>query len=889
PEWDSTVGKVVRLAQLKYPDCVILTRVGSFWELYFEQATKIAPLLNIKLTKKKFGQEYMPFAGFPLQHLDKYLSTLVNDHGLAVALCEEFLNDENDEKVKFKRRVSRIITPGTLIDESFLQQDQNNFLLALSLDERTNNVGLAWIDITTGQLFVAMSELESLSNVLARIRPSEIVLSEQFKFQKDHPIWIQLNREKYAFAYESIKSFSTQQSQPDLHFGDVIDEVFSGVEIQANTALHNYISRNLIERFPKIQPPIRINPENTMIIDETALRSLEIIMSIRNNSKRGSLIHAIERTKTKSGTRALDQWLRFPTTSLIKINNRLDIVEYFYCNTHLTSDIRQILEEVDDAQRTSQKISFDYYGPDDFLKLKRTFEAMGTIKTRLEEELKITPNFSLEALIERLKPQNELIKIIKDAIDEDALIRDKEISVKTGLAISDFDSEIEEVELSDNGNQTVELNNEKRNASTIKKKRNTMKKNSINSTDTNLEEVQALIKSDNWIIKTNFSEEVTSLHNQLEARYLEMIEMQNRWRTELKLRSHSSFGFIVAVKRKNDCNLEKSLNATRIQHFKSKKWFIVQAWTHLGGKIEEIKSKIHEAESNAFQVIRTKISDNWDLTIRNTNVIDEVDIASSLAVLAREKNFVRPILNLSNSHKVTGGRHPIVESGLHMKERQFTKNDCYVGDKERVLLITGPNMGGKSTYLRQNAIISILAQIGSYVPADYAEIGIVDQIFSRVGASDNLYQDQSTFMIEMIEAANILKNATQRSFVIMDEIGRGTTTLDGIAISFATLHQLHYKNKCRTLFATHLHELANMIKNFEYAAFYCTDSQENLDGSFHYLHKVKKGVNRNSAAIKAAQLAGMPNSVLNVAREILQSLQVHNKFVDLDTNNIQVH
>ncbi|CAI2171297.1 1874_t:CDS:10 [Funneliformis geosporum] len=831
PEWDSTVGKVVRLAQLKYPDCVILTRVGTFWELYFEQATKIAPLLNIKLTKKKFGQEYMPFAGFPLQHLDRYLSTLVNDHGLSVALCEEFLNDENDEKIKFKRRVSRIITPGTLIDESFLLQDQNNFLLALSLDERTNNVGLAWIDITTGQMFTAMSGLDSLSNVLARIRPSEIVLSEQFKILKDHPIWIQLNREKYAFAYESIKSFYTQHSQSDLHC-DAIEEVFSGVEIQANAALHNYISRNLIERFPKIQPPIRINPENTMIIDETALRSLEIIMSNRNNSKRGSLIHAIERTKTKSGTRALDQWLRFPTTSLSKINNRLDIVEYFYYNTHLTSDIRQMLEDVDDAQRTSQKISFDYYGPDDFLKLKRTFEAMGTIKTRLKEELKIKPNLSLEALVERLKPQNELIKIIKDAIDEVALIRDKETTVKTGLAINDFDSEIEEVELSDNGNQMVELNNEKRNILTIKKKRNTIKKNNKNSTDSNLEEVQALIKSDSWIIKTNFSEEVTSLHNQLEARYLEMIEMQNRWRTELKspsleLRKHSSFGFIVAVKRKNDCNLEKSLNATRIQHFKSKKWFIVQ------------------------------ISDDWDLTIRNTNVIDEIDIASSLAVLAKEKNFVRPILNHSNTHKIMGGRHPIVEFGLHMKERQFTKNDCQVGDKERVLLITGPNMGGKSTFLRQNAIISILAQIGSFVPADYAEIGIVDQIFSRVGASDNLYQDQSTFMIEMIEAANILKHATKRSFVIMDEIGRGTTTLDGIAISFATLYQLHYVNKCRTLFATHLHELANMIKNFEYAACYCTDSQENEDGSFHYLHRVKKGVNRNSVAIKAAQLAGI--------------------------------
>ncbi|RIA97656.1 muts domain V-domain-containing protein [Glomus cerebriforme] len=872
PEWDSTVGKAVRLAQLKYPECVILTRVGSFWELYFEQATQVAPLLDIKLTKKKFGQEYMPFAGFPLQHLDRYLTTLVNDHGLAVAICEEFLNDNNDEKIKFKRRVTRVITPGTLIDESFLQQDQNNFLLALSLDEKTNYVGLAWTDITTGQFFMAMSGLESLFNNLARIRPSEIVLNEQFKVQKNHPIWLQLNREKYAFAYESAESFDAiipQPLQSNLQYKDGNEEVFSGVELQASAALHNYISKNLIERFPKIQLPIRINPDDTMIIDETALRSLEIMTSIRNNSKTGSLIHAIGRTKTKSGTRALDQWLRFPTTSLSKINNRLDIVEYFYRNTHLTGDIRQILQEVDDAQRTSQKISFDYCGPDDFLKLKRTFEAMGIIKTRLRKELKIAPNLSLKALVERLQPQDDLIQIISEAVDEDALVRDKEMTIKSGLTMNDINLEIESMdsvtEFSNNENKSVELDNEEKKISTknsIKKKRKNRKKDGDKKFVDINSEVQDLIRADNWIIKKSFSDEIMSLHNQLETQYFDMIELQKRWRTELKspsleLRSHPSFGFIVAVKRKNDCNLEQVLNATRIQHFKSKKWFIVQAWTHLGGKIEEIKSKIRETELSSFQIIRNKISDNWDLTIRNTNVIDEIDIASSLAVLAREQNFVRPIMNHSNIHKIVGGRHPIVESGLQTKERQFVKNDCDVGDKERVLLLTGPNMGGKSTFLRQNAIISILAQIGSFVPADYAEIGIVDQVFSRVGASDNLYRDQSTFMIEMIETANILKNATPRSFVIMDEIGRGTTTLDGIAISYATLYQLHYVKKCRTLFATHFHELANMTKHFEYVACYCTDSQENEDGSFYYLHKVKKGVNRNSAAIRAAQLAGV--------------------------------
>ncbi|GBC01867.1 hypothetical protein RclHR1_04360012 [Rhizophagus clarus] len=897
PEWDSTVGKAVRLAQLEHPECVILTRVGSFWELYFEQATRIAPLLDIKLTKKKFGQEYMPFAGFPLQHLDRYLTTLVNDHGFAVAICEEFLNDNNAEKIKFKRRVTRIITPGTLIDESFLQQDKNNFLLAISLEEKTNFVGLAWIDITTGQFFMAMSELGSLFNDLARIRPSEIVLSEQFKVNKEHLIWKQLNHEKYAFAYESVKSFDAtipQSWQSDLEYKDGIEEVFSGVEIQASAALHRYISKNLIERFPKIQPPIRINPENTMIIDETALRSLEVITSFRNNSKKGSLIHAIGRTKTKSGTRALDQWLRFPTISLSKINKRLDIVEYFYQNTHLTGDIRQILQEVDDAQRTSQKISFDYCGPDDFIRLKRTFEAMRMIKTRLQEELEFMSNPSLEALVERLQSQDDLIQVITEAIDEDALIRDKEIPLKSGSINSEDESTNIAAEFSSNEDKGVKLDNKGKNKNYKKKKneKNIIKKDDKKSADINFEEVRDLIKADNWIIKKSFSDELMSLHNQLEVLYFDMIKLRKRWQTELKspsleLRSHPSFGFIVVANRKNNCNLELALNATRIQHFKSKKWFIVQTWTHLGGKIEEIKSKIRRTELSSFQIIRNKISNSWNVTICNTTVIDEIDIASSLAALAREQNFVRPIMNHSNIHKIVGGRHPIVESGLQMKERPFTKNDCCVGDKERVLLLTGPNMGGKSTFLRQNAIISILAQIGSFVPADYAEIGIVDRIFSRVGASDNLYEDQSTFMVEMMETANILINATPKSFVIMDEIGRGTTTLDGIAISYATLYQLHYVNRCRTLFATHFHELANMIKHFEYVAYYCTDIKEVEDGSFLYLHKVKRGINPNSAAIKAAELAGMPNSVLDIAKNILQYLRLHNKYADFDINIVQ--
>ncbi|CAG8595313.1 23992_t:CDS:10, partial [Gigaspora rosea] len=886
PEWDSTIGKVVRQAQINYPNCVILTRVGQFWELYFEQAKEIAPLLDIKLTKKKFGQEYFAFAGFPTQHLDRYLATLVNVHGFPVAICEEFLNDDvNEDKLKFKRRITRIITPGTLIDESFLQYDQNNFLLALSLDEKTNSVGLSWIDITTGLFFMQKSNLESISGDLMRIRPSEIVLCDSYHKMESHEIWKHVDGKKYIISYESSNSFDSKLPQSWMSDSQIdydVNQTFSSDELKASAALISYINKNLLGRTLKIQPPISINLNDTMIIDATTLRSLEITTSIRDNTKKGSLLHAIRRTKTASGARTLDRWLCFPTTSINIINNRLNLVEYFCKNTHLTSDIRQILENCDDTQRTSQKISFTHYNPDDFLKLKRTLESMLIIKNRLQLELYATPNDSMKTLVERIQPQNDLMNIISEAIDEDMLNKMKETrqynsdgSIISSVDTDNKDTDIEDVENIDfDTNFEEKCNDEPVVKRKISKKRKKMEQDSESSIFE--EDFASIVKNDNWVIKKDFSPSLLKLHEQLETKYRDMIELRNRWKDKLngsvELRSHPSYGFIVAIKKvRNNKDVERILNATHIHHFKHRKWFIIQKWTHLGGQIENIKTKIREEETKVLQLIQKKIVEEWYLTVQNSRVVDELDIASSFAVLAREQNFVRPILNYSYSHKIVGGRHPVVEAGLQSKGRQFVKNDCYVGDKKRLFILTGPNMGGKSTYLRQNAIISILAQIGSFVPADYAEIGIVDQILSRVGASDNLYQDQSTFMVEMIETAHILRNATPRSFVIMDEIGRGTAILDGIAISFATLYQLHYINRCRTLFATHFHELPNLMVNFENAACYCTDIQEN------------EGVNRNSAALKAAQLAGVPPSVLLIAKNTLKYLQEHSKPINLDS------
>ena len=295
-----------------------------------------------------------------------------------------------------------------------------------------------------------------------------------------------------------------------------------------------------------------------------------------------------------------------------------------------------------------------------------------------------------------------------------------------------------------------------------------------------------------------------------------------------------------------------------VKSTKSTRSFQSTEWTNLGGQIDQAKLQIRAEEQRVFQSLRERVVLNLIHLRRNATVLDQLDIACSFAVLAEEQSFIRPIVTEKLSHRIVGGRHPTVKLGLEEEGRAFISNDCSVGEGERIWLITGPNMGGKSTFLRQNALISILAQVGSFVPADHAEIGLVDQIFTRVGSADNLYRGRSTFMMEMLETAAILTHATARSFVIMDEIGRGTTPEDGIAVGFACLHHLHYKNCCRTLFATHFHALADMSRSFEALGCYCTDVAEEPGRSFSYIHRLRKGVNRQSHALKVARLAGKP-------------------------------
>lgn len=389
---------------------------------------------------------------------------------------------------------------------------------------------------------------------------------------------------------------------------------------------------------------------------------------------------------------------------------------------------------------------------------------------------------------------------------------------------------------------------------------------------------------DIWIMRRSASTTLERAHTDLDKLLKLKQGLAARLRKELKAESltlkwSAQLGHFCHVKGKDAQNTISGLEGARtIGSTKSTRSFYLADWTHLGVRIDDSKLRIRTEEERVFGKLRAEVLENLMRLRRNAAVLDELDVACSSAAVAKDRNLIRPILNEGTSHKIIGGRHPTVDAGLKEQGRLFTSNDCSVGDHEKIYLITGPNMAGKSTYLRQNALITILAQTGCFVPAEYVEVGLVDKIFSRVGSADNLYQDQSTFMVEMLETADILKQATSRSFVIMDEVGRGTTPEDGVAVGYACLHHLQNVNKSRALFATHFHALADMTVDFDDLACYCTDVAEESDGSWSYVHKLRKGVNRESHALKVARLAGLPESALDVAEEVLaELLKAHRK------------
>lgn len=809
------------------------------------------------------------------------------------------------------RRVARIITPGTLIDENFMDPYANNYVMAIhvhayahpgelrSSTAATNvaalahapeaaaspspsahqppsavgypiedvPLGLAWLDLSTGRFGTQQTNLASLPSILSRLCPRELVLHQDLESNPHHPVFPLLADDRHLITYSpqgDLLSPSDWTPMLEAPLPTPAAAGFSPEEVLAVGLVLNYVKDRLQGASMKLQPPLRHENMQIMAIDKNSLRALEVKQTIRDGAFRGCLLHAIRRTVTKSGARLLNEWLSAPSTSLDVITARQDLVAHFISDADLRDSVVLLLRRSHDSQRLVQKFALGRGDADDLIGLANTITATRDIVTLLQDAPSVAdapiPDClaSLTSRISLTEPV-KLASRIKAAIDEDGIVQqhqaeDSEASQMIALAVDIVSSE-------GSPEDAAALPKGKRKRPTS---------------------IREYYADDNeaWIMKPAASRTLKRLHAELNSLLQEKGDLnetlcERTGAPSLTLRWTPGLGHIAHVKGKDVKNFTDvmALSASR-----STRSFHLPEWTSLGRRLDQVRVQIRAEEQNVFHALRENVVRNLVKLRRNAAVLDELDVATSFAKLALEQSLVRPTLNNTTCHTIVGGRHPTVEGGLFEQGRSFVSNDCLVGSPTdgRIWLITGPNMAGKSTFLRQNALITILAQIGCYVPASYAEIGIVDAIFSRVGSADNLYRDQSTFMVEMLETAQILKHATPRSFVIMDEIGRGTTPEDGTAVAFACLHHLATVNQCRTLFATHFHQVADLAAteglcdgNRGTVHTYCTDVEEDGEGGFVYVHKLRKGINRESHALKVARLAGLPERAIGVARQVL--------------------
>ncbi|KAJ9609929.1 MutS protein 1 [Cladophialophora chaetospira] len=908
-----TVLQGVKTNMARFDNCVLVTRVGNFYEMYFEQAEEYGPLLNLKVGYKQTKLGPVAMAGFPFFQLDRYLKLLVQDLNKYVAICEEFLVQTSGKVksggLKHDRRVTRVITPGTLIDEKFLDPYEYNFLLSIHPEpladehyaarqddslatEPEQKIGLAWLDLSTGDFYTQATIRSSLSSALTRIRPREIVLpsnaSDDIRDEvenivgHDHRL---LTLHGTDSAFMSMGEWNNMLESP---VAEDADAVFSLEEKLAGHHLLDYVRNRLQGLQLRLQPPRQKQLQALLSIDRNSLRGLEILETSREGLGKGSLFHAVKKTSTKSGARLLRDRLTSPSASLIEINDRLDLVTTIVDNEELAESLVFRLRRMFDVQRIVQKFALNKGDADDMLSLASAItetvatrdllqSAIDSAQTNSGAENDTLNSSCLDKMLNRLdlgRPV-ELQNRIASAIDEEGLQQKHRLE------------EDEAADVAALAHEVVLQSAPEELDSLPKAVRTKTKREEQNKDDIELEEP--------WIMRRTASDALLRLHEDLDTLEVEKANLAARLREELRaptlmLKYTPGLGHICHIRSANGFNRERleSLHARMVSSSKSTRSFYLTDWTRLGRQIDQAISNIRDEEKRIFAALRELVIKNLVTLRRNAAVMDELDVASGFAILAREQSWVRPVLNAGTEHKIIGGRHPTVTLGLEEQGRSFISNNLVLDHNARIWLVTGPNMGGKSTFLRQNALLTILAQTGSYVPAVHAEIGLVDHIFSRIGAADDLFRDQSTFMVEMLETAAILKHATPRSFVIMDEVGRGTTPEDGTAVGYASLHHLYYVNKCRTLFATHFHALADMTHDWPRLACYCTDVLEDEGGSFTFMHRLKKGINRQSHALKVAKLAGMPPSALKVAEDVLQHMIAEKQAIQAQVPTVAV-
>ena len=789
----------------QYKDCILFYRLGDFYEMFYDDALTASRELEITLTGKNCGQEERaPMCGVPYHAVDVYLNKLVAK-GYKVAICEQ-AEDPKQAKGIVKREVIRIVTPGTNLSQQALDEGRNNYLMCLVYDN--NQFGLAITDISTGDFYTTeVATLKELYDEIHRFSPSEIICNDSFymsgasldDFKDRLHVSVSTLDTWYmdeAVSVQKIKEHFKVASLDGLGLTDFP----SGTLAVGALLLYLYeTQKNTLDNLTKITP---YRSGGYMIIDSATNRNLELIETLREKQKKGSLLWVLDKTKTAMGARLMRNWIEQPLIEKKKITARQDAVEELYNYMITREEIREYLNAVDDLERLVTRISYRTANPRDLIAFKTSLGMIPPVKQLLSQ----AKSAELKEIDERMDCLEDIYDLIEKSIQDEPPIMIRE----GGMIKEGYNEDVDKFRLSRTEGKT-------------------------------------------WLAE-------------LEAREKEKTGIKN-----LRVRYNKVFGYYLEV-----TNSYKELvpeDWTRKQTLANAERYITPELKELEDMILGAEDKLAALEYDLYCEVRDSIGEQVVRIQETAKAIAHLDVLASLACVAQSNDYVRPSINTKGVIDIQGGRHPVVEK---MNNNQmFIDNDTYLDNKNhRISIITGPNMAGKSTYMRQSALIVLMAQIGSFVPAKSANIGIVDRIFTRVGASDDLASGQSTFMVEMTEVANILRNATSRSLLILDEIGRGTSTFDGLSIAWAVVE--HISNPkllgAKTLFATHYHELTELEGKLDSVNNYCIAVREQGDDII-FLRKIIRGGADKSYGIQVARLAGVPDSVIDRAKEIASWLE----------------
>jgi len=798
----------------QYPDALLFYRMGDFYEMFFEDAVNAAEALDIALTKRgKHDGNDIPMCGVPVHSAEGYLLTLIRK-GFRVAVGEQLESPaeakKRGSKSVVKRDVVRLVTPGTITEDSLLEARRHNFLTAYC--ELRDEAAIAWADISTGAFHVMPIARVRVSPELARLAPSELLVPDGPCLDQLRPIADDHQIPLTPLAKSSFDSTAAEKRVCELFKVSTLEAfgTFSRAEISAMGAVIDYLEITQKGKLPLLQPPVQEAEDRVVQIDAATRRNLELTRSL-SGGRTGSLLSVVDRTVTPAGARLLEQRLSSPSRNLDVIQTRLAALDFAVEQTQLSSDLRAALRKTPDLDRALSRLALERGGPRDLAAVRNTLIQAEAISDLCSGQN--MPPLLHEALT-ALTGFDALLPLL-DA----ALIAEPPLLARDGGFIAEgYDSELDEARtLRDEGRSVIAALQKKYSDHTgitsLKIKHNNVLGYFIETTATHAEKMLSAPLSETYIHRQTTA-------NQVRFTTVELSEIETR-----------------------------ILNA--------------------GNLALEIEKRLYTRLSDAILAEAGALNGA-------ARGLAELDLVTALADLARGENWQRPTVDNSRAFDITGGRHPVVEQALRQQGgNAFVANDCGLTANDgaaAVWLLTGPNMAGKSTFLRQNALIALLAQMGSYVPADKAHIGLISQLFSRVGASDDLARGRSTFMVEMVETAAILNQADDRALVILDEIGRGTATYDGLSIAWATLEHLHEVNRARALFATHYHELtqlAGKLAGVENA----TVSVKEWEGEVIFLHEVKKGAADRSYGVQVAQLAGLPASVVARARDVLDMLE----------------